>query len=113
VPLQGLTNHDTLVLVRTADPVPPRTFQPQIARDLEAICLNCLEKDPRRRYRGAGDLADDLRRFLDGQPILARPTRAWQRTWKSAKRRPVVAALAAAIVLTAVLGLILAAITWW
>jgi serine/threonine protein kinase len=113
VPLQGPTTDDTLVLVRTADPVPLRRFQPQIPRELETICLKCLEKDPRRRYHGAAELADDLRRFLDGQPILVRPTRAWQRTWKSARRRPVVTALAAAFVLTTVLGLILAAITWW
>ncbi|MEJ7639385.1 MAG: hypothetical protein WKF75_15770, partial [Singulisphaera sp.] len=74
-------------------PVPPR--------DLEAVCLKCLEKSPDRRYAGAGDLADDLRRFLDGRPTLARPAGILRRGWKWARRRPIHATLAGSVVLAA------------
>jgi WD40 repeat protein/tRNA A-37 threonylcarbamoyl transferase component Bud32 len=72
VPIQGPTTLDTLALVRTEDPVPPRRLQPSVGRDLNTICLKCLEKRPERRYTSAAALAEDLRRFLSDQPILAR-----------------------------------------
>jgi WD40 repeat protein/serine/threonine protein kinase len=112
VPLQGLSAVHTLILVRTEDPVPPRRLQPRIPRDLETICLKCLEKEPKKRYASAQDLADDLHRFLAGEPVQARPTPAWERAWKWTKRRPVVAALAAAVVLVAALGFALVAWQW-
>src|SRR5262249_7589635 len=68
------------------------------------ICLKCLEKDPARRYASADALAEDLRRFLDGEPILARPTPWWEKTLKWARRRPAAAGLAA-VCLLAVAGL--------
>jgi tetratricopeptide (TPR) repeat protein len=88
------------------EPVPPRQLEPRVAHDLETICLKCLEKDPARRFATAGDLADDLRRFIDGLPVLARPTPAWERAWKWGKRRPSLVALLA-VCATAVLGAVL------
>ena len=110
VPLQGLTTYDTLVLVRTQDPVPPRRLQPKVPRDLETVCLKCLEKDPGRRYPTAAELADDLRRFQNGESIRARPTPAWERAWKWARRQPEIALLSAAVVLVTVLGV--ASVAW-
>jgi WD40 repeat protein/tRNA A-37 threonylcarbamoyl transferase component Bud32 len=94
-PFRGATAAETVLHVLTEDPVPPRRLQPQVPRDLETICLKCLEKKPCRRYASARSLAEDLSRFLAGEPIAARPTGAWERGMKWAKRRPAVAALAA------------------
>jgi tetratricopeptide (TPR) repeat protein/tRNA A-37 threonylcarbamoyl transferase component Bud32 len=94
-PFRGETVLDTLQQVQTLDPVRPRHLQPKVPGDLETICLKSLEKDPARRYASAWDMADDLRRFLDGEPIVARPSPAWERAWKWARRRPALAALAA------------------
>jgi eukaryotic-like serine/threonine-protein kinase len=95
-PLRGTTVMDTLQLVQTTEPVPPRRLQPKVPLDLQTICLKCLEKDPRRRYTSAETLAEDLRSFLDGRPIAARPVSAAERTLKWARRRPAEALLALA-----------------
>jgi serine/threonine protein kinase len=112
VPLQGPTTLDTLVMVRTEEPVPPRRLQPRIPRDLETICLKCLAKHHGHRYAGARDLADDLRRFLDGRPIVARPTSGWERAGKWAGRQPAVAGLSAGIVVVVALGFALVSWQW-
>ncbi len=112
VPLLGPTTLDTLLLVRNEDPVAPRQFQPQVPRDLETICLKCLQKEPEHRYATAEELADDLARFLADEPIRARPTPAWERAWKWARRRPDVTGLWAAVVLVSALGLMLVAWQW-
>jgi WD40 repeat protein len=109
LPFRGSTAMLRLQLLHE-EPRPPRRINDKIPRDLETICLKCLEKEPRRRYGTAAELADDLRRFLDGRPVLARPTPRWERAWKAARRRPLVAALAAAVVLSAAAGLAL--VTW-
>jgi len=92
-PFQGPDTMQTLMLVLTSEPVPPSRLLPKLPRDLETICLKCLEKSPRKRYLSAALLAADLRRFIDGRPILARPLRTWERVYKWAKRRPVAALL--------------------
>jgi serine/threonine protein kinase len=104
-PFRGETVMDTLQQVIYAEPVPPTRLQPKLARDLETICLKCLQKDPKNRYTMAGALADDLRRFLGGEPIQARATPAWEKTIKWARRRPAAAALVLIAFLT-VIGLI-------
>ncbi len=94
-PFKGETVIDTLDQVRTLEPAAPSRLRPKLPRDLETICLKCLHKEPARRYGGAHALAEDLRRYLAGEPILARPTPWWERSWKLARRRPAWAALTA------------------
>lgn len=92
-PFRAETPFETLLQVLSQEPVPPSRLQPRVRRDLEVICLKCLEKSPARRYQRAADLAEDLRRFLDGKPIVARPAPWWERGWKWARRRPASATL--------------------
>jgi serine/threonine protein kinase len=92
-PFRADTVLHTLALVVAEEPVPPRRQQPSVPRDLETICLKCLEKRPQRRYASAADLADDLRRFLNGEPIRARPIGMLERGVKWMRRRPATAAL--------------------
>jgi eukaryotic-like serine/threonine-protein kinase len=84
----------TLELVRTAEAPPPRRVRPGIPRDLETVALKCLEKSPSKRYSSARSLAEDLRRWLDGEPIRARPVGPLERLAKWARRRPWAAAFA-------------------
>ena len=95
VPFVATSVVETLDLIRSAEPRSPRRLQPSVPRDLETVCLNCLHKDPARRYATALAVADDLRRFLDGEPIAARPTPVWERAAKWCRRRPTHAALVA------------------
>jgi serine/threonine protein kinase len=106
-PFRAATSLETLDQVLHDEPVAPARLQSGVPRDLETVCLKCLHKEPSRRYASAADLADDLRRFLDGRPIAARRTPAWERAGKWARRRPAAAAL---IVVGALAAVTLAAL---
>jgi WD40 repeat protein len=92
-PFRADTPLETLLQVRTQEPVPVVRLQAHVPRDLNTICLKCLQKEPHNRYPSAQALAEDLRRFLAGEPIQARPIRLWGRGVKWAKRRPALAGL--------------------
>jgi WD40 repeat protein len=92
-PFKGATAMDTVIQVMSEEPLPPSQLQAKLPLDPETICLKCLRKEPSRRYASAEELAEDLRRYLAGEPILARPAQAWERAWKWARRRPAQAAL--------------------
>jgi serine/threonine-protein kinase len=96
-PFQGDSAAETERQVIAAEPVPPSRRNARVPRDLETVCLKCLHKTPARRYASAQDLADDLHRFLDGKPVLARPVGLAERAVKWARRRPTLAALGAAL----------------
>ncbi|HEX5269891.1 MAG TPA: protein kinase, partial [Gemmataceae bacterium] len=107
-PFRGESVMDTLVQVRERSPDPPSGRGSAIDRDLETVCLKCLEKEPPRRYASAEALADDLERWLRGEPVVARPVGAWQRATSWCRRNPAVAGLGVAVallLLTAVAGL--------
>ena len=103
-PFQADNPLDTLLQVLEQEPVSPRLLNPKLPKDLETICLKCLEKEPHRRYAGADELADDLTRYLSDEPIRARPLGNVERVWRWArKQRRSVALTAGAALATAVL----------
>jgi WD40 repeat protein len=102
-PFRGESVWDTLEQVRSGEPVAVRRLQPKVPRDLETICLKCLHKEPRRRYRSAGELAEDCAAFLDGKPVQARPVGKVERFGLWCRRNPILALASGA----ALLGLML------
>src|SRR5262249_9793855 len=111
-PFRAETPQETLRQVASEEPVPPSRLRPRLARDLETICLKCLEKNPAKRYASAEALADGRRRFLAGRPTGARRVGPVGRLARWARRRPAVAGLSAAVVLLTVaagVGLVLSA----
>ena len=107
-PFEGETTLETLKHTVEEEPKRPSTFNGEIGSDLEIICLKCLEKEPSRRYASAAELADDLDRWQEGQPIRARAVPAWERGWLWARRRPAIAGLtllAALLLLVGVAGI--------
>jgi serine/threonine protein kinase/Tfp pilus assembly protein PilF len=111
-PFQGASILDTLEQVRTHEPVPPSRLQATVPRDLETICLRTLQKEPRQRYAATADLAEDLRRFQAGEPILARPIGKVERLWRWCKRNPHVAVLSACVSMLVLLALGSALAIW-
>jgi WD40 repeat protein/serine/threonine protein kinase len=95
-PFRGQTTLDTLEQVRSQEPVSPSRLQPGLPRDLVTICLKTLAKAPGGRYASANELADDLRRFLDGRPIKARAVAPPEKLWRWCRRNPVVGGLSVA-----------------
>jgi hypothetical protein len=103
-PFRAATALDTVWQLVNDEPVPVRRLQPKTPRNLETICHKCLQKAPRARYATALDLAEDLRRFVTGEPVTARPVGTLERAMKWARRRPAVAALLTAVILALTLG---------
>ncbi len=106
-PFKAATPMDTIMQVVNEEPVPARQLNMRVPVDLETICLKCLQKEAARRYESASALADDLRRFVERRPILARPLGRLGRAAKWVRRNPVVAGLSAGLVLALLTGIAL------
>lgn len=104
-PFLGGTLTDTLDQVLNVEPVSTRLLNPSVPRDLETICLKCLEKEPEKRYATAQALADELGRFLNHEPVHARPVTRVERVWRWCRRKPALASLVVALHLVFALGL--------
>ena len=115
-PFKGVTIMDVLNAVRSDNPIPPIKHVPTIPLDLNTICLKCLEKEPARRYASAQELAADLKRFLDGEPVRARRPKMAERAWRAyagwwrlkPKRMTFVHILSPVVLLVLIIG-----VTWW
>jgi WD40 repeat protein/serine/threonine protein kinase len=109
-PFAAATLEATLAQVLQNDPVPPRALNASVPRDLETICLKCLEKEPARRYQTARELAEELARFEKDEPIFARPATPAEKLWRWARRNPRVASLTASLIAVFLAGL--AGVLW-
>ena len=103
-PFKAATAMDTVQQVIHTEPVSPRQLQPQLPRDLETICLKCLQKEPRKRYASAAELAEDLRRWQAGEAVKARPVGKIERGLKWMRRHPAAATAYALLLVVVVLG---------
>jgi serine/threonine-protein kinase len=111
-PFQADTPLNTVLQVLEREPERPATLNPRVPRDLETICLKCLHKEPARRYATAEALAADLEHWLCGEPIVARPAGSAERLWRWCRRKPLVAGLAASLVLVFVGGFAGVTVLW-
>jgi serine/threonine protein kinase len=110
-PFRGASHFDTLLQVQEQEPVPPRQVNPAVARDLETVCLKCLRKEPAGRYASAGDLADELERWLVGETIAAYPPTRWERLAHWSRRNPVQLSLLFAMLIGVVSAALIPQIT--
>jgi WD40 repeat protein/tetratricopeptide (TPR) repeat protein len=108
-PFKGSNDLETLLLVMGQEPTPPRALNPRVPKELQIICLKCLEKEPGRRYSSATALAEDLDNWLAGRPISARPVGAAGRLWRWSRRNPVPALAASVILVIALAAFVLIA----
>jgi len=111
-PFRAESPLQTLQQVVQADPARPRLLNPAVPRDLETVCLQCLQKEPRLRYPSALALAEDLDRFLHGQPVRARPVGPVGRAARWCRRKPVVAAMAGMLILAVAGGFLTSLLLW-
>ncbi len=109
-PFRGTSVLDTLEQVRTQEPVPPSHLLPTIPRDLESICLKCLQKEPQRRFGSAQEFAEDLGRFLDNRPTLARPTSRLEAAGKFARRNKVIVGIFVTLLVATIVSAVSAGI---
>lgn len=111
-PFRGATARETLEQVIAGGAPVPRSFDPRIPLDLQAICMRCLHKDPEQRYAGARELAEDLGRYLEGREVKARPLNRWQRAERMVRREPRLSALVAMVVVSLLAGLLATTLQW-
>jgi len=104
-PFAGSTTYETVRMVLETQPRQPRLCNPKVDRDLETICLKCLEKEPARRYASGQALAEDIERFLRNEPIRSRRSSQLEHVWRWCKRKPLVASLIAALILVVAIAL--------
>jgi WD40 repeat protein/serine/threonine protein kinase len=109
-PFLGSSVLDTLDQVTRLEPVSPRRLRPTLPRDLETICLKCLRKAPEARYKSASELADDLARFLEGKPVVARPVSFAERGLRTVRRYPLVSGLIVAVAASLLIGSVVSAL---
>jgi eukaryotic-like serine/threonine-protein kinase len=107
-PFQAATPIETLRQVVEQEPVSLRYLNGAVSRDLDTICRKCLQKEPAKRYPSAAALAGDLRRFLSGEPIKARPVGSIERLWRWCRRNPSIAGLTGGILVSLVMGIVAA-----
>lgn len=111
-PFQAANIVETLRQLVEVEPPTPRQLNPEVPLDLNTICMKAMRKDPARRYESAAALESDIRLFLEGRPITARPVPGWEQAWKWAKRRPVTAALSTTLLLTLLCGTLIISRLW-
>jgi eukaryotic-like serine/threonine-protein kinase len=109
-PFVGEGMADTVQQVLNVEPVSPRVLNPSVPADLETVCLKCLEKEPSKRYATAQMLAEELGRFLEGKPVLARPVGRLAKTWRWCRRNPRLASATGVALLSVLIGL--AGVSW-
>jgi serine/threonine protein kinase len=109
-PFKAATALDTLLQVVSDEPVSARQLQPKVPKDLETVCHKCLQKDSRKRYASAAQLAEDLRRFREGEPVIARPIGRLERGWRWCRRNSWLTITSAVVVLSLS---VLVGMAWW